>query len=287
MPEEPLKVTWTSTLGTAAEKRFIDKIIRYGDIYYLSYPINSPGEITRRPPSFSYASVERRILRDSSTYRKQLATLTPIMESEQVRAIPVERQNDIDPYLNNGYFSATDGKLGYAILADLKPRMVLEIGAGNSTKFFRKSISDFKLETRLVAVDPAPRADLTKVADEIITSSVIDLDLGAFNRLAPGDILSWDGSHLVTNGSDVTRLFLEVLPMLKPGVVVHVHDIMMPYEAYDPGVAGLASVSYPEQYMLGNYLLWAEGARILLPVHYLFRMNIVARNGFSFWFVTG
>ena len=284
MTNEPLKVTWTSTLDSANDAKFIDKIIQYGHVNYLSFPLNHPGEITKRTSEFSYPTVEARILRDQAIYDAQLRRLRPIIESDAIIQITANQENDIDPFWNNGFFNGSDAKLGYAFLVDRNPQLVVEVGAGNSTKFFRRAIHDFGLQTRLLAIDPAPRADLAQVADEIIESSVFDVHLAVFDRLEAGDILFWDGSHMVCNGSDVTRLFLEVLPRLKPGVIVHMHDIMMPYEAYHNGEVG--DVSFPEQYMLGTYLLSVASAKVLLPVHYLWRTKAITENGLSFWFVT-
>ena len=86
---------------------------------------------------------------------------------------------------------------------------------------------------------------------------------------------------MVSNGSDVTRLFLEILPRLKSGVIVHIHDITMPFEAAE--ISGIP-VSFPENYIFGTYLVNNTSAKIILPVHYLTRTGRINSWGGSFWF---
>ena len=98
------------------------------------------------------------------------------------------------------------------------------------------------------------------------------------NALAPGDVLFIDGSHYAFNGTDAPFLLLEVLPLLKPGVVVHVHDIMLPYE-YD---TLFSERNYNEQYLLAGLLLGGNDWEPLLPVYWLSRAGRMA-HGASFW----
>jgi hypothetical protein len=123
------------------------------------------------------------------------------------------------------------------------------------------------------------------------------VDLSIFDDLSDGDILFIDSSHRTLQNSDVTVLFLEVIPRLKPGVVVQIHDICLPYD-YPPEVV---ERFYSEQYLLAAYLL-AEGSRIrvrlpnlfisydnelrsaLDPLWELSELRTVDRRGGSFWF---
>jgi hypothetical protein len=76
-----------------------------------------------------------------------------------------------------------------------------------------------------------------------------------------------------------------VLPRLKTGVIVHVHDITMPFEAAVNGEVG--DVSFPENYLLGTYILFNALAKVLLPIHYLQRVGRIDGWGGSFWFEIG
>jgi hypothetical protein len=106
-----------------------------------------------------------------------------------------------------------DARWLYAIIAALKPRHMLEVGSGNSTMFASKAIRDFGLLTHLFSIDPAPRVGIDRLCDELHRESVLTVPLETFDRLGPSDILFIDGSHLVLNGSDTTRLFLVWCPI--------------------------------------------------------------------------
>jgi hypothetical protein len=128
---------------------------------------------------------------------------------------------------------------------------LIEIGSGNSTRFARRATRDFELDTRIVSIDPHPRQTVREIASEVIRSPLEDISLDVFSQLKAGDILFYDGSHVCFMNSDVTVFFLEVLPRLNPGVIVHIHDIWLPYD-YPPE---WIDRYYSEQYLLAAFLL--------------------------------
>jgi len=130
-------------------------------------------------------------------------------------------------------------------------RTYLEIGSGHSTRFARHTIERLGLGTRIVSVDPEPRAEVDSLCDEVVRSPLEDVDPGVYAALGPGDVLFFDGSHRCLPNSDVTVFFLEVLPSLAPGVVVGVHDVFWPADYPQ----SFADRWYSEQYVLGAYLL--------------------------------
>jgi Methyltransferase domain len=146
-----------------------------------------------------------------------------------------------------------------------KPARYFEIGSGNSTKFVARAVKDNALRTQLVSVDPQPRTEIDELCDRVIRAPVEEIDLGLFDDLAAGDILYVDNSHRCFMNSDATVVFLEILPRLKPGVIVQLHDVTLPYD-YPPQ---WADRFYSEQYLLACYLL-ARGERfeILLPAYF-------------------
>lgn len=155
------------------------------------------------------------------------------------------------PFWNNPYFSWLDAMCLYGMLALRAPRRYVEIGSGNSTRFARRAIRDQELETRIISFDPTPRAEIGEVSDRWIRSGLESVDIATFGELEAGDILFVDNSHRAFTNSDVTVFFLELLPRLKPGVIVHLHDIMLPAD-YPPEWSGRY---YSEQYLLACYLL--------------------------------
>lgn len=173
-------------------------------------------------------------------YRRFFAQIPLIAESGSSEA-----------YWSNNYFTDLDAMALYGLLANMNPRLYVEIGSGNSTRFARRAIQDHSLRSRVVAIDPMPRADIKGISDEVITTRLERLDLSIFDGLSEGDFLFVDNSHLALANSDVTTFFLDVFPRLKPKTVVHLHDILLPYD-YPPA---WSRRYYSEQYLLACYLL--------------------------------
>jgi hypothetical protein len=125
-----------------------------------------------------------------------------------------------------------------------------------------RAIRDQQLRTRIISIDPQPRAEIDALCESVIRDPLEKVDLAVFDQLVPGDILFIDSSHRVFTNSDVTVLFLDVLPRLQPGVLVHMHDIFLPHD-YPPE---WRDRYYSEQYMLAATLL-AHGPRfrVALP----------------------
>jgi hypothetical protein len=126
-----------------------------------------------------------------------------------------------------------------------------EIGSGNSTRAARAAIRHFGRDVRLVSVDPQPRVEIDALCDEVIRAPLERTDLSALLALEPGDVLFIDSSHRSFMNSDVTVLMTEVLPALKPGVIVGIHDILLPYDYPE----GWTKRAYNEQYLLAALLL--------------------------------
>jgi hypothetical protein len=165
----------------------------------------------------------------------------------------------------NGFLPGWDSATLYSFVARRNPPRYLEVGSGNSTKFVRRAIQDHGLRTRIESVDPEPRADVQAIADVLTRQPLERVDLSLFQTLEAGDILFIDSSHRCFMNSDVTVAFLEILPSLANGVLVHFHDICLPYD-YPPGTEG---EYYSEQYVLAAYLLGgARRAEIVLPNAY-------------------
>ena len=200
----------------------------------------------------------------SETYRAQLESFKPL-EADLLRINKTEAEDGQEPYWNNPWFSSLDAVALYGYLATRKPRLYLEIGSGNSTKFARRAIRDHHLDTRIISIDPHPRAEIDRLSDEVIRQPLEAVDLAVFDRLTKDDLLFFDGSHRCFMNSDVTVFFLEVLPRLPGGILIQVHDIYLP-DDYPPQRA----LHYEsEQYLIAAMLL--GGCRqyeTLLPVRF-------------------
>lgn len=130
------------------------------------------------------------------------------------------------PRWNQDWFPRLDAALAYAIVRATRPRRIVEVGSGHSTRFLARAVADGGLDTRITAIDPKPRASIESLPVEWLRTPVQRVP--AFPALGPGDILFIDSSHQLKPGSDVDFLLNAVLPLLPAGVRVHFHDIFLP-----------------------------------------------------------
>lgn len=209
-----------------------------------------------------------------------------------------QETNEDSPAWNNGFLPGLDIIAIYSLLRYYNPSNYIEVGSGNSTKVVRKAIKDGGLKTKITSIDPFPRANIDHLADSVVRMPIEDVnDFTDFEKLGKGDILFIDNSHRCLPNSDVTVCFLEILPQLKPGVIVHVHDIYIPYD-YPQFMCDRA---YSEQYVLAAFLLANpekyrpvmpnyfvseddELSTLLTPIWEHENLSSVERHGGSFWF---
>ena len=169
--------------------------------------------------------------------------------------IPVKAADNVTPFWANGWLPPLDAMALYAFLVRQNPSQYIEIGSGNSTKFARRAIQDHHLRTQIISIDPQPRAEIDRLCDRVIRRPFEDVDWTAMPELAAGDIVFVDSSHRVLMNSDVTAFFMDVLPDLPPGVLVHFHDIWLPHDYPERWRFWYFS----EQYVLATLLLFAPG----------------------------
>lgn len=162
------------------------------------------------------------------------------------------------------WFPRLDAAAAYAIVRRERPSRIVEIGSGHSTRFMARAVSDGALETRIICIDPAPRAPLRHLGIEHVPALLRDADPLVFELLGARDILFIDSSHIAIPGTDVDRLFLDVLPRLANGVLVHVHDITLP----DGYPEEWAWRGYNEQLLVGA-LLQGGGYELLFASHFV------------------
>jgi hypothetical protein len=212
-----------------------------------------------------------------------------------------ESKNETDPNKprwNNNYLPGLDIVAIYSLLARFKPSLYLEIGSGNSTKVAYKSKIDNNLDTKIISIDPAPRAEIDSLSDQIIRKPLEQVDLSVLDQLKENDFLFLDGSHRILPNSDTTVFFLEILPKIKKGVIVQIHDICLPFDYPQD----MCDRFYSEQYALAVLLLAnPDKYEIIMPNYFIAQDNelksaveplwnsphlsSVERHGASFWFI--
>ena len=207
------------------------------------------------------------IERGRDGYRERLEGFLRLQD--KLRRIPVHadgaQADNATPHWNNPWFPGLDAVALSGLIADAKPATYLEIGSGFSTLFARQAITDLGHTCQIISIDPEPRAAIDAVCDHVYRSPVESVGLEVFDSLQPGDILFVDSSHRVFMNSDVEVIFLDVLPRLKPGVLVHFHDIWLPYDYPERWVDRY----YSEQYMLAALLLFGDQYEIVLPNRFI------------------
>jgi predicted O-methyltransferase YrrM len=135
------------------------------------------------------------------------------------------------PRWDQDWFPRLDAAAAYTMVRETRPRRIVEVGSGHSTRFLARAVADGGLDTRITAIDPQPRASIRGLKVQWVQSPV--QKLGRFPALEKNDILFIDSSHQCKPGGDVEFLLHEVIPRLAAGVRVHFHDIFLP-DGYPP-----------------------------------------------------
>jgi len=179
-------------------------------------------------------------------------------------------------YINNGAFESVDGEILYCMVRHFKPKKIFEIGSGNSTYLSTQAIrknkeEDHDSECELIAIEPYPN-DILKAGfpglSKLMSVKVQDITLSKFQELKENDILFIDSSHVLRIGSDVQYEYLEILPRLNKGVIVHLHDIFLPAE-YPKDWVLRDCRFWTEQYLLQTFLAFNESFEILWGGSYM------------------
>jgi hypothetical protein len=173
-------------------------------------------------------------------------------------------------HFNNGLFDGTDALVAYCMIRHFQPRLIIEVGGGFSSLVAAEAIAKNK-GSALICIEPFPLDFLRKGVlglRSLIEKKVEDIELEFFSQLHSGDILFIDSSHTVRIGADVNYLFLEVLPRLKPGVIVHVHDIFLPFDYRRDWVMDELRF-WAEQYLLQAFLTFNSEFEVLMANGYL------------------
>jgi hypothetical protein len=173
-------------------------------------------------------------------------------------------------YLNNRLFDGADALVAYCMVRHFQPRLIIEVGSGFSSLVLGEAAAK-NGSSALICIEPFPREFLREgfpALRSLIEKNVQEVDLEFFGQLESGDMLFIDSSHTVKIGGDVNYLFLEVLPRLKPGVIVHVHDIFLPFEYRRDWVMDEFRF-WSEQYLLQAFLTFNSEFEVLMANRYL------------------
>lgn len=174
-------------------------------------------------------------------------------------------------YHDNSQFSGLDALMLFVMLRELRPKRMIEIGSGFSSLLTADVNSRFLNNTLdFTCIEPYPRDFLrTGVSgiNNLIESKVQSTPLELFEGLSENDILFIDSSHVSKTGSDVNHIYFEILPRLKNGVFIHIHDIFFPYDYPEKWVLGEGR-SWNEQYIVQALLMYSKKLEVIFGCAY-------------------
>jgi len=180
----------------------------------------------------------------------QLKMLGLFTFCQELLDLPKAKPDSLEFYLNNGAFESGDAEYWYQIIRAIKPKRIFEVGSGYSTLMAVKAINknyeenpSYKCDH--VCIEPYEAPWLEEAGVSVIRKKVEEVGLSFFSQLQENDILFIDSSHIIRPQGDVLFLYLEVLPSLNKGVIVHVHDIFSPK-------------NYPKAWLTDEVRFWNE-----------------------------
>lgn len=196
-------------------------------------------------------------------------------EYDQLPLDKSSAQNEYEYYINNGRFAEVDGEILYCMIRHFGCRKILEIGSGFSSYLSARALLKngelTGINGELVSIEPYPNEVLKKGFPGLskqITAKVQDIELSEFSSLQENDILFIDSSHVLKIGSDVQYEYLEILPRLNKGVIVHIHDIFLPAEYLREWVLTKYRF-FNEQYLLQAFMTYNDRFEVLWGGSYM------------------
>jgi Methyltransferase domain len=190
---------------------------------------------------------------------------------------PLDRSGDPTQFfLRNGTYESVDAETLYAMVRFLRPKRTIELGSGRSTQVITAARARNALDgaaSEHHVIDPFPTRLTQRIAAgafDLEATSATDVPIERFKELASGDLLFVDTTHTVRVGGDVAYIVLEVLPALAAGVIVHFHDIFLPW-SYPRDWFAESRRFWAEQYLLQAFLAFNGAFEPLLATHFLAR----------------
>jgi hypothetical protein len=203
----------------------------------------------------------------------QLLFLKNFNYQNELKEISLLSVSQLNYSFSKGPFRSGDAEILYNIVRFLKPKKIIEIGCGHSSLLIQHAIANtLKAEVNYlchhICIEPYEAGYLSKLDVEFIKKPVEQIDFNLFESLEDGDILFIDSSHIIRPGGDVLFEYLEILPRLKKGVYVHIHDIFSPNnylkEWSEDGVN-----FWNEQYLLEAFLSCNDSFKVVCSVNLL------------------
>tara|TARA_B110000503_G_scaffold50048_1_gene81141 strand:+ start:188 stop:1153 length:966 start_codon:yes stop_codon:yes gene_type:complete len=180
----------------------------------------------------------------------QLKNLSDLVYKNELIELNLEKKSPSYEFgITNAFFGHGDAEIYYQLIRHLKPKNILEVGSGHSTlialEAIKKNKGSDKIKTQITCIEPYENNWLNNLNIQILRKKIEDVEESHYLTLGSGDILFIDSSHIIRPQGDVLKIFLEILPKLNKGVIVHVHDVFTPK-------------NYPERWLVKENKFWNE-----------------------------
>lgn len=209
---------------------------------------------------------------NTEAQRALLAQFTFAGELREIPRGPVETGRFSH---DNEMYSYGDAETLYSMIRLKKPKRIFEIGSGHSTLMARLALAANRREDpdyacRHLCIEPFEVPWLEATGVEVLRERVEKTDLALFDELEENDILFIDSSHVIRPWGDVLFEFQEIVPRLRPGVLIHVHDVFTPRDYPEKWLRTWRRL-WNEQYLLESFLAFNSAFEIILATNYLTR----------------
>lgn len=221
----------------------------------------------------AHTAVERDLPGVDLNEAGQLALLAQFHFGDELLALPRRQPSETEYGFDMNQYGIGDAEIAYSMIRHFKPKRIIEIGAGASTLITLKALERNKSDDpgyscNQICIEPYLQPWLEQAGIHIIRQRVELLDLALFAELEAGDILFIDSSHVIRPWGDVLFEFQRIIPRLKPGVLVHIHDIFTLRDYPETWLREERRL-WNEQYLLEAYLAHDPTVEVLCAANWL------------------
>lgn len=237
-------------------------------------------------PQFNYEAIEQALSKDRTlpgldwNITSQLERLGSFVYAHELSKISTKKKSKLDFYFGNGSFESGDAEYWYQLIRTVKPKRIVEVGSGNSTLIAVKAVQsnckeDVEYKCQHICIEPYEMSWLEEAGVSVIRQRIESIDATFFKSLGENDILFIDSSHVIRPQGDVLFEYLELLPTLNKGVIVHLHDIFSP-KNYPCQWLQEQVRFWNEQYLLEAFLSHNQHWEIIGSLNYLHHNHYAA-----------
>jgi hypothetical protein len=209
-------------------------------------------------------------------YLKLLDELFPY--AAEITGYPLEESRGSEFWFRNHSYQDLDAVTLYCMVRHFKPRRVMEAGCGFSSRIIsiaarKNNAEGHPVKCLFIEPYPSDRILRDRLAGPLLVKKIEEVPLATFQELQSGDFLFVDTSHVIKTQNDCCREYLEIIPTLQPGVILHVHDIFTPYDYPEEWI--LRNLfAFNEQYALECLMTGNPSLEVLLPLHHLWKDQV-------------